>query len=222
MLFIPEKFINMQKQDLEQALTELNAGQKKSHWIWYIFPQLKEFGFSDMAKRYGIKDLSEACEYLKNPILLANYHKALKIVCTQLLKGTSAQTLMGSEVDEIKLKRSVTLFKMALEKLLQDQANCMDYQELHKDCIDVLKALGGDCQATINFINDPPNTELRSYITKRTHEWTYHYNFLGLVALFYWLKDALTGSNDLRIKSKEIKISAANKLYHKKRNSAHA
>lgn len=229
MSFEPKQFIKMQTKDLPKALKELSAGQKTSHWIWYIFPQLKTFGFSDMAKRFGIENLHDACAYLQNPILFKNYLDAIAIVHEKLNEGISAKTLMGTEIDAQKLKRSVTLFNMALAKLMADENDSKpSYQKLQTHCMEVLDKLGGACSETIAFITAPTtdilaSTEkdeplmaaLKLYIKTRGDEWTYHYNFLGLVALFYWLKDVLTCSNDLKVKSKEIKISAAMKVLRK-------
>ena len=64
-----DKFIKAQEKDYEVALNEIKCGKKRSHWIWYIFPQLSSLGFSSTAKYYGIIDLEEAKEYLKNDIL---------------------------------------------------------------------------------------------------------------------------------------------------------
>lgn len=64
-----ERFINAQEENFEQALAEIKNGQKESHWIWYVFPQLRGLGRSGMARFYGINDLEEAKEYLKNDVL---------------------------------------------------------------------------------------------------------------------------------------------------------
>ena len=64
-----ERFIAAQAQDYESALGELRAGEKKSHWIWYIFPQIAGLGFSPMAARYAIQSNAEAIAYLEHKIL---------------------------------------------------------------------------------------------------------------------------------------------------------
>ena len=63
------RFISAQELNYENALAEIKSGRKSSHWIWYIFPQLKVLGFSPTAKHYGIENLDEAKEYLSNEIL---------------------------------------------------------------------------------------------------------------------------------------------------------
>ena len=57
-----DRFINVQEENFEQALAEIKNGRKESHWIWYVFPQLRDLGHSDMAHFYGINDLEEAKE----------------------------------------------------------------------------------------------------------------------------------------------------------------
>ena len=66
-----ERFLTAQERDYATALREIRGGRKRSHWIWYIFPQLKDLGHSETAKYYGIKDLDEAKTYLSEPTLRA-------------------------------------------------------------------------------------------------------------------------------------------------------
>ena len=67
-----ERFIKAQKQNYQQALKEIKNGKKLTHWIWYIFPQIKGLGFSEIANYYGIDDLNEAKAYLNNDYLKNN------------------------------------------------------------------------------------------------------------------------------------------------------
>jgi len=64
-----KRFLDAQARDYIIALAEIDGGKKQSHWIWYIFPQIAGLGYSEMAKRYAIKDLAEAIAYLKHPVL---------------------------------------------------------------------------------------------------------------------------------------------------------
>ena len=101
------RFVDAQADDYAQALTEINNGRKRSHWIWYIFPQLNGLGFSEMARFYGIRDIEEATAYLAHPVLgprLIEISKALVALKTQ-----SASQVMGSP-DDLKLRSSMTLF----------------------------------------------------------------------------------------------------------------
>ncbi|MDR6944174.1 DUF1810 domain-containing protein [Mucilaginibacter pocheonensis] len=103
------RFLHAQQGDYEIALTEIKAGRKRSHWMWYIFPQIAGLGYSDMAKCYAIKDLAEAADYLAHPIL----GKRLKEITAALLDldTNNATQLMGSP-DDLKLRSSMTLFAL--------------------------------------------------------------------------------------------------------------
>jgi uncharacterized protein (DUF1810 family) len=104
------RFLDAQAHDYEVALGELRAGEKRSHWIWYVFPQLRGLGRSDKAHFYGITSLEEARGFLADPIL----GKRLRECVAALLKirGSSAGEIMGS-VDAQKLHSSLTLFRVA-------------------------------------------------------------------------------------------------------------
>lgn len=102
-----KRFLDAQQRDYATALTEIKSGRKRSHWIWYIFPQIGGLGYSEMSKRYAIKDLPEAIAYLAHPVL----GKRLVEISTALLdlKSISATGIMGSP-DDLKLRSSMTLF----------------------------------------------------------------------------------------------------------------
>jgi uncharacterized protein (DUF1810 family) len=103
------RFVTAQERDYEKALAEIRAGRKRSHWIWYIFPQLKGLGFSTNAEYYGIDDLQEATAYLQHPVL----GPRLIEISSALLAhaGQRATTIMGSP-DDLKLWSSMTLFSL--------------------------------------------------------------------------------------------------------------
>lgn len=104
-----QRFKDAQERDYEIALGEIKNGKKQSHWMWYIFPQLKGLGSSSASNFYGLKDLSEAIAYLSEPILeyrLREISKALLI-----LGSSDALIVMGSP-DHFKLKSSMTLFSL--------------------------------------------------------------------------------------------------------------
>ncbi|HRE84246.1 MAG TPA: DUF1810 family protein [Opitutaceae bacterium] len=93
------------------ALAELQAGAKRSHWMWYIFPQLRGLGSSAMAVRYGLEGIQEARAYLADPELSEHLRLVTLAVEHSLEKGTPLLALMGSEVDARKLVSSLTLFE---------------------------------------------------------------------------------------------------------------
>lgn len=102
-----KRFLDAQETDYEIALSEIRAGKKRSHWMWYIFPQIAGLGFSETSKFYAIKDRSEAESYLAHPVL----GKRLIEISNELLKieGKTVNQIFGSP-DDIKLKSSMTLF----------------------------------------------------------------------------------------------------------------
>ena len=102
-----ERFLKAQENDYEIALEEIRSGQKISHWMWYIFPQLKELGYSPTAKFYGIHGRKEAEDYLAHPVLGTR----LKEISGELLKleSSDAGYVMGYP-DDLKLKSCMTLF----------------------------------------------------------------------------------------------------------------
>ena len=106
-----KRFIDAQKFSYEDALAEIKSGQKTSHWIWFIFPQLKALGSSPTAKHYGIENLDEAKEYLSNEILRGHLLEISQALLE--LKNNDIEYIMGSSIDKIKLLSSMTLFHLA-------------------------------------------------------------------------------------------------------------
>lgn len=102
-----QRFVDAQHGVYEQALAELEAGHKRSHWMWFIFPQIEGLGRSDMARRYAISGAAEAEAYLAHPVLGTR----LQACAQALLKhaGCPAVNLLGG-VDALKLQSSMTVF----------------------------------------------------------------------------------------------------------------
>ena len=96
--------------EYETALGEMRDGRKRSHWIWYVFPQLAGLGQSHMSQAYAIRDRQEAEAYLRDPMLSARLLEISQAVAAQLQKGVPLATLMGSSIDAAKLMSSMTLF----------------------------------------------------------------------------------------------------------------
>src|SRR3954467_13274935 len=92
-----QRFIDAQKADYQTALAEIKKGKKQSHWMWYIFPQIQGLGFSSTAKYYAIKDIAEAEEFLRHPVLGAR----LIAICKELLNlgASNATAIFGSPDD---------------------------------------------------------------------------------------------------------------------------
>jgi uncharacterized protein (DUF1810 family) len=107
------RFLQAQEKDgsYARALAELQAGQKTGHWIWWVFPQLKGLGTSENSVFYGLDDEAEAAAYLAHPVLGARFRESVEVVHVHLCKGRVAPlTLMGSEIDVVKLRSSLELF----------------------------------------------------------------------------------------------------------------
>ena len=104
------RFLKAQERDYDTALKEIKAGHKLSHWIWYIFPQLGELGFSPTAKFYGIADLDEARAYLSDNLLRSRLMEISQALLD--LPTNDIDAIMGYP-DNIKLCSSMTLFHLA-------------------------------------------------------------------------------------------------------------
>lgn len=102
----------------DTALAEIRRGRKRSHWIWYIFPQIEGLGRSSTARAYALRDLAEACEYLRDPLLRARYEEIAAAVSEQLARGVSLEELMGGRTDALKLVSNITLFRAAAQNLV--------------------------------------------------------------------------------------------------------
>lgn len=95
--------------DHEQALAELRAGRKRSHWIWYVFPQLRGLGSSPAAVHYGLDGVAEAEAFLAHPVLRERLERAVEAV--HAWRGERLDLVMGSHIDALKLVSSLTLFE---------------------------------------------------------------------------------------------------------------
>jgi uncharacterized protein (DUF1810 family) len=102
-----QRFIDAQEHSHEQALAELRAGRKQSHWIWYILPQLRGLGRSPMAHRYGLEDREEAAAYVRHPVLGPRLVECVQTILKH--RDRSAAEILG-ETDAMKLRSCLTLF----------------------------------------------------------------------------------------------------------------
>jgi uncharacterized protein (DUF1810 family) len=107
-----ERFVTAQEPVYRDVIAELRDGRKRSHWMWFVFPQLRGLGGSAMAARYGISSLEEADAYLRHPVLGPRLRE-----CTQLVNGVQGRSvgeIFGSP-DDLKLCSSMTLFARATD-----------------------------------------------------------------------------------------------------------
>lgn len=105
-----ERFVKAQEQVLDVALSELRSGKKTTHWMWFIFPQIRGLGTSGMSRKFGIDSLDEARDYLDHALLGARLMDCMSVLSA--LEGSSARDIFGS-VDALKLRSCLTLFAKA-------------------------------------------------------------------------------------------------------------
>jgi uncharacterized protein (DUF1810 family) len=105
-----ERFVHAQDGVHEQARAELAAGRKRSHWMWFVFPQLAGLGSSPTAQAYAIRDLQEARAYLAHPVLGPRLAECAGTLLT--VEGRTASQILGYP-DDLKLRSSMTLFAEA-------------------------------------------------------------------------------------------------------------
>jgi uncharacterized protein (DUF1810 family) len=101
------RFVRAQESDYDRALAEIRSGRKRTHWMWYVFPQLDGLGFSETARRYAIRGLDEARAYLEHPVLGPRL-----VACAEAVLAVperSAREIFGTP-DDLKLRSCATLF----------------------------------------------------------------------------------------------------------------
>ena len=112
------RFVDAQAADYPRALSELRAGEKRSHWMWYVFPQLDGLGHSPMSRRYSIKSAAEARAYLDHPVLGPRLRECFAAVTD--IAGRSANEIFGSP-DDLKLRSCATLFDSVSDEDIFEQ-----------------------------------------------------------------------------------------------------
>lgn len=137
-----DRFIKAQKRDYETALNEIRRGYKRSHWIWYIFPQIAGLGFSPTSQYYSIASIKEAEAYMENAYLRAHLLEISEALLT--LDSRDPGQVMGYP-DDLKLKSSMTLFAEAAPEETVFQAVLDQYFGGEKDqrTLDILTAMRG-------------------------------------------------------------------------------
>ena len=101
------RFVDAQQGVYETAIAEIRAGRKRSHWMWYVFPQVLGLGSSATAQHYGIRDAEEARAYLAHPVLGERLIECAEAICS--VTGRSAREILGTP-DDLKLRSCATLF----------------------------------------------------------------------------------------------------------------
>ena len=104
------RFVVAQERNFDAALAEVQRGRKRTHWMWYVFPQIAGLGASEMSRRYAIRSAAEAEAYLRHPVLGPRLVECFE--ATLAVEGRSAQEIFGSPDDQ-KLRSCATLFASA-------------------------------------------------------------------------------------------------------------
>jgi uncharacterized protein (DUF1810 family) len=104
-----DRFLQAQDRDYDRALVEIRSGRKRTHWMWYIFPQFAGLGVSPVSQHYAIRSLSEAKAYITHPILGSRLIACAEAVLN--IEGRSATEMFGTP-DDLKLRSCATLFDM--------------------------------------------------------------------------------------------------------------
>jgi uncharacterized protein (DUF1810 family) len=102
-----QRFVDAQAPVFEQVCTELREGRKRSHWMWFVFPQIKGLGHSETARRFAISSREEAEAYLQHPVLGPRLRECTRLV--NLVEGRSIEQIFGHP-DDLKFRSSMTLF----------------------------------------------------------------------------------------------------------------
>jgi uncharacterized protein (DUF1810 family) len=108
-----QRFVDAQSGVYEQAKSELRAGRKEGHWMWYVFPQIKGLGYSATAQKYAISSLDEASAYLNHPVLGPRLRECARLV--SMVNGRSIEYIFGYP-DNLKFHSSMTLFAHAADE----------------------------------------------------------------------------------------------------------
>ena len=137
-----QRFLSAQEHKYSQALSEIRNGEKVSHWIWYIFPQMWGLGHSRRSVFYGIESLAEAEAYIKHPVLGERLREITKALLVHAGKR-SAREILGY-IDAVKVKSCMTLFFKA------------SGEPLFKSILDAFYD-GEMCSATLSMLNNEPD-----------------------------------------------------------------
>ena len=113
-----QRFIDAQKDNYATALEEIKNGRKKSHWIWYIFPQIDGLGMSTISKMYSIKDIEEARAYVNNELLYSHLIEITEVLLN--LNTNNIEDIMD-EPDDLKLRSCMTLFSIVADNPIFDE-----------------------------------------------------------------------------------------------------
>jgi uncharacterized protein (DUF1810 family) len=134
-----QRFVDAQDPVYAQALAELHAGAKRSHWMWFVFPQIAGLGRSEAARKFAVASREEAQAYLRHPVLGPRLTESTRLVC--LVEGRTAHQIFGAP-DDAKFRSSMTLFaeaasedhlfRQALQKYFGGEADALTLEKLRR------------------------------------------------------------------------------------------
>lgn len=134
-----ERFLKAQENSYETALDEIRRGRKRSHWMWYIFPQIRGLGYSSTAQYYAIQSKDEAMQYLQDPILSRRLIEISKALLQN--KENDANKILGYP-DDMKLHSSMTLFALVSENdIFKDVLNKYFDGKMDRRTVELLKKI---------------------------------------------------------------------------------
>jgi uncharacterized protein (DUF1810 family) len=134
----------------DKALVEIEAGAKRGHWIWFVLPQLAGLGQSEMSRRYAIRDLEEAIQYLQHPVLGPRLRQISTAILHQLRSGGRLARVMGSQIDALKLVSSMTLFQRAASVAPAQESLPSGFETVASEILAIAETQGFTrCQATL-------------------------------------------------------------------------
>ncbi len=134
--FALARFLKAQDPLMPRVLQELRAGEKRSHWMWFVFPQLAGLGSSAMAQLYAISTRPEALAYLAHPILGARLLECTRLV--NAVQGRTVYQIFGSP-DDLKFRSSMTLFQAVAPELLEFTESLRKFFEGNGDPLTIQK-----------------------------------------------------------------------------------
>jgi uncharacterized protein (DUF1810 family) len=140
-----ERFVEAQEPIYAQALAELRAGRKQSHWMWFIFPQLAGLGRSPIAQLYAIHSIAEARAYLRHPLLGNRLAECTAAIL--LHRGMRPQTILG-DIDAAKFRSSMTLFEAAADALGPFSAALEAFHAGERDAETLRRLRGPELEST--------------------------------------------------------------------------
>jgi uncharacterized protein (DUF1810 family) len=154
-----DRFVRAQDRDIAgfaTAIAELEAGAKRTHWIWYVFPQIAGLGASVMSRQFAIRDAAEASAYLQHDVLGPRLLEATHVVARQLARGVRLRTLMGMDIDALKLVSSLRLFRQVAQTCAATSARAAELLAAAADVLQRAEQAGyPPCAFTLQQLTVP-------------------------------------------------------------------